>query len=152
MRGCWMCRLLGAMDHAELEEGDRLGLDFRKLEKVAAAGCDVVPVVVQNADSGEVLILGYANELALKTAFEEKKAVFWSTSRNELWIKGKTSGDFLELVDVRVNCEQNSLLYLVRPAGQGSCHTKGDDGTARSGCYYRSVAEDGTLAFVEGKR
>ena len=98
------------------------------------------------------MILGYVNELALKTAFEEKKAVFWSTSRNELWIKGKTSGDYLQLVEVRVNCEQNSLLYLVRPAGKGSCHTKGADGVARSGCYYRSVDGDGALAFVEGKR
>ena len=87
-------------------------------------------------------------ERALAAAFEEKKAVFWSTSRNELWIKGATSGDSLELVDVRVNCEQNSLLYLVRPAGQGACHTKGEDGKARSACYYRSVSPDGTLVKI----
>ena len=107
----------------ELEEGQRLQLDFKKLASVAATESDVVPVVVQDADSKEVLIVAYVNELALSKAFEERKAVFWSTSRNELWIKGLTSGDYLELVEVRVNCEQNSLLYLVRPAGQGSCHT-----------------------------
>ena len=134
----------------KLEEGSSLTLDFGKLAAVAAAGAQVVPVVVQDADTREVLIVAYANELALETAFAEGKAVFWSTSRDELWIKGNTSGDFLELVEVRVNCEQNSLLYLVRPAGQGACHTKGEDGRARAGCYYRTVSADGGLAFVEG--
>ena len=75
-------------------------------------------------------------------------AAFWSTSRNELWVKGATSGDTLESVEVRVNCEQNSLLYLVRPLGKGACHTKGADGRARSTCYYR-VIRDGKLEFVE---
>ena len=69
-------------------------------------------------------------------------AVFWSTSRNELWIKGASSGDLLELVEVRVNCEQNSILYLVRPKGQGVCHTRDADGGSRSSCYYRRIAGD----------
>ena len=106
------------------------------------------PLVAQDAKTGEVLILGYVNELALQTALKEKKATFWSTSRNELWIKGLTSGDFLELLEVRVNCEQNSILYKVRPAGQGACHTKGANGKARSGCYYRRLRDDGTLEAV----
>ena len=76
-------------------------------------------------------------------------ATFWSTSRNELWIKGKTSGDYLEIVEVRVNCEQNSVLYRVRPKGQGACHTKDKDGVARSGCYYRIIEKDGALSFAE---
>ena len=70
-------------------------------------------------------------------------AAFWSTSRNELWIKGATSGDVLELVEVRVNCEQNSLLYRVRPQGQGACHTVDAEGRSRAGCYYRRLAGDG---------
>ena len=134
----------------ETENGKTLSLDFTKLASVAATGADVVPVVVQDVDSREVLIVAYANELALRRSFEEGKAVFWSTSRNELWIKGLTSGDYLELVEVRVNCEQNSLLYLVRPAGAGACHTKGKDGCARAGCYYRSLDEEGNLSFVPG--
>ena len=134
----------------EIEEGQQLRLDFTKLQKIAATGSEVVPAVAQDADSGEVLIIGYANQLALETALEEKKATFWSTSRNELWIKGKTSGDFLELLEVRVNCEQNSILYKVRLAGAGSCHTKGADGKARHGCYYRRMKDDGSLEFVEG--
>lgn len=134
----------------EIEEGSVLKLDFSKLAKVAATGSEVVPAVAQDVATGEVLIVGYANELALQTALAEGKATFWSTSRNELWIKGKTSGDYLELMEVRVNCEQNSILYRVRLAGAGSCHTKDSEGKSRLGCYYRKVNDDGTLSFVEG--
>lgn len=133
------------MSNPQLEEGSQLSLDFTKLRKIASGREDVIPAVAQDAATGEVLILGYANRLALETALRERKAVFWSTSRNELWIKGLTSGDTLELLEVRVNCEQNSLLYKVRPAGQGACHTKGADGRSRSGCYYRRIRPDGTL-------
>ena len=131
----------------ELEEGCELMLDFGKLTKVASTAAAVVPAVAQNVDSGEVLFIGYVNELALQTAMREGLATFWSTSRDELWIKGKTSGDYLELVDVRINCEQNSLLYRVRLKGGGACHTKGPDGKARPGCYYRRLKSDGTLEF-----
>lgn len=136
------------MSNPELEEGAVLKLDFTKLRKIAAGREDVIPAVAQDAATGEVLILGYVNDLALRTALRERKATFWSTSRNELWIKGLTSGDFLELLEVRVNCEQNSILYRVRPAGQGACHTKGKDGRSRSGCYYRRLRADGTLEPV----
>ena len=121
---------------------------FTKLKKVANCGEDIIPAVAQDAESGEVLIVGYANQLALDTALKEKMATFWSTSRNELWIKGKTSGDYLELLEVCVNCEQNSILYKVTPAGKGACHTKNQEGIARAGCYYRRIKEDGSLEFV----
>ena len=104
--------------HRQLEEGRDLTLDFKKLQKIAVSGAEVLPVAVQNVDNGEVLIIGYVNQLALKTALNRRVAVLWSTSRDEIWIKGATSGDFLELVEVRVNCEQNSLLYRVRPVGE----------------------------------
>lgn len=133
------------MSNPPLEEGSQLSLDFTKLRKIASGREDVIPAVAQDAATGEVLILGYVNQLALDTARRERKATFWSTSRNELWIKGLTSGDFLELLEIRVNCEQNSVLYKVRPAGQGACHTKGADGRSRSGCYYRRLREDGSL-------
>ncbi|MGE9292020.1 MAG: phosphoribosyl-AMP cyclohydrolase [Puniceicoccales bacterium] len=136
------------MTHEELEEGTTLALDFTKLKKVAACGADIVPAVAQDADTGEVLIVGYANQLALDTAIKENMATFWSTSRNELWIKGKTSGDFLAIVEIRVNCEQNSLLYLVKPQGKGACHTKDAEGKTRTGCYYRRITDTGALAFV----
>jgi phosphoribosyl-AMP cyclohydrolase len=132
----------------ELEEGTELALDFTKLRKVASGKADVVPAVAQDVESGEVIIVGYVNELALKTAQEEGLATFWSTSRNELWIKGKTSGDYLELVETRVNCEQNSVLYLVRLKGEGSCHTRDAEGIHRHGCYYRRLTPEGNLEFV----
>ena len=138
---------MAEMDAKQREEGHDLGLDFDKLGKIAQTGQPVLPVVVQDADSGEVLIVAYANRQALEHTLREGVATFWSTSRNELWVKGATSGDTLDVVEVRVNCEQNSLLYRVRPAGQGACHTRGRDGRSRSSCYYRRIV-DGRLEFV----
>ena len=121
----------------DLEEGTRLNLDFGKIEAIAASTGGVIPAVAQDLDTGLVLMVGYVNELALETAVEKGVAVFWSTSRNELWIKGASSGDVLELVETRVNCEQNSILYLVRPKGEGACHTHNESDRARASCYYR---------------
>jgi phosphoribosyl-AMP cyclohydrolase len=135
------------MNHQELEEGKKLNLDFTKLKKVASCSEDVIPAVAQDADTGEVLIVGYANKLAFETTLKENMATFWSTSRNELWIKGKTSGDYLEIVEVCVNCEQNSLLYRVRPKGKGACHTKDSNGVSRTGCYYRVIKNGSELKF-----
>ena len=139
------------MDHHTLEEGTILNLDFKKLKKVARCEEDLIPAIAQDAHTGEVLIVGYANQKALDTARKENMATFWSTSRNELWIKGKTSGDYLEIIEICVNCEQNSILYKVVPIGKGACHTKNKDGKARSGCYYRTLLDESTLGFVNGK-
>jgi phosphoribosyl-AMP cyclohydrolase len=128
----------------ELEEGSALQLDFAKLQKIARTESQVVPVVVQDADTKEVLVVAYANQLALDETLKTGIATFWSTSRNELWIKGKTSGDTLQVAEVRVNCEQNSLLYLVRMTGGGVCHTKDAAGKTRPTCYYRAI-KDGKL-------
>ena len=137
------------MSNKELEEGTALNLDFTKLRKIAEGESKVIPAVAQNSDTGEVLILGYINQLALDTTRETGMATFWSTSRNELWIKGKTSGDFLKIQSIKVNCEQNSILYSVLPQGKGACHTKGSDGKARSGCYYRAINASGELEPVD---
>lgn len=128
------------MTHEQLEEGAELLLDFDKLKKVSESAHPVIPAAVQDIDSGDVLIIGYVSREALDYALEHNVATFWSTSRDELWIKGKTSGDALELVETRVNCEQNSLLYIVRLKGAGSCHTKGANGKTRPSCYYRRIA------------
>jgi len=130
----------------ELEEGTELQLDFQKLASVAETCPGVIPAVAQDAESGRVLMVGYVNAEALEAALRMQQAVFWSTSRNELWIKGGSSGDTLELVEARVNCEQNSILYLVRMKGKGVCHTHGKDGVARDSCYYRRIESTGTLA------
>ena len=130
----------------ELEEGTRAQLDFGKLKKVAGIASPVLPVVLQHADSGDVLFVGYANEEALRETLRTGSAVLWSTSRDELWRKGASSGDVLELVEVRVNCEQNSLLYRVRPRG-GACHTQQADGSSRATCYYRRLRDADELEF-----
>lgn len=91
----------------------------------------LVPVIVQAADDGAVLMLGWANEDAIRTTFDKMLATFWSRSRNELWTKGDTSGDRLHIVEVRYDCDADVLLYRVHLEGKGACHTG-----ARS-CFYR---------------
>lgn len=122
----------------ELEEGSKLALDFKKIGKIAQVCPDVIPVAVQHADTGEVILIAYTNEAAFRKAVETRTAVFWSTSRNELWEKGKTSGETFDLIEARVNCEQNSLVYRVRPRRGAICHTKNRSGQPRN-CYYRRV-------------
>jgi phosphoribosyl-AMP cyclohydrolase len=122
----------------ELEESQELTLDFDKLEKASAKAKGILPVAVQHADTREVILVAYANRAALERSLATRSAVFWSTSRNELWEKGKTSGETFDLVEVRVNCEQNSLLFVVRPRRGGICHTRNQAGQPRN-CYYRRL-------------
>ena len=136
--------------NAELEEGPTLKLDWTKLDKIASKKCGVVPVVVQDTRSGAVLICAYANDIALAETFKQRVCCLWSTSRNELWVKGATSGDTLDLDEVLINCEQNSLVYKVTPRRKGACHTKDAEGFTRVSCYYRRVTQspDGSLALT----
>lgn len=136
------------MASADVEHGSQLQLDFDKLAKVAACGQPLIPVAVQHADTKEVLIIAYVNPQALEHTLRTGNATFWSTSRNELWEKGATSGDVLRVVEIRVNCEQNSLLYIVKPLGKGACHVKKADGTPHMSCFYRRL-HNGALVPVE---
>ena len=121
-----------------LEESSELKLDWAKLEKAVASSPGIVPVAIQNADTNEVILVAYTNERAFRKSLETRSLVLWSTSRNELWEKGKTSGETFDLIEVRINCEQNSLLYRVRPRRGGICHTKNRKGEPRN-CYYRKL-------------
>ena len=125
----------------ELEEGATLTLDFAKIAKIAETCKDAIPVAVQHADTREVILVAYTNELAMRKAFAERTLVLWSTSRNTLWEKGKTSGETFDLLEARVNCEQNSLLYIVRPRRGAICHTRNRSGEPRN-CYYRRIDLD----------
>lgn len=118
----------------DLEEGTALRLDFTKLDRVTG----VVPCAVQHAETGEVILVAYVNEQALRHTADQRIATFWSTSRNELWVKGATSGEVFDVVEVLVNCEQNSLVYRVRPRRGGICHTKNRSGAPRN-CFYRRL-------------
>ena len=122
----------------ELEEGLILNLDWQKLEKAVAGTKGIIPVVVQEVDSREVILVAYINQQAFEESLKRKKLVLWSSSRNELWIKGATSGETFALLEAYVNCEQNSLLFIVRPERGGICHTKNSNGEPRN-CYYRRI-------------
>jgi len=125
-----------------LEEGENLTLDFERFK--TPAGMGVLPEAVQDIDTKTVLLIGHVNAAALAHAMQNKVATFWSASRNEIWVKGETSGNVLDLIEVRANCEQNSILYLVRLRKGGACHTKDSNGNYRLGCYYRKI-KDGRL-------
>jgi phosphoribosyl-AMP cyclohydrolase len=112
-------------------------IDFLKLRDSISEA--VVPVVVQHIDTKEVLLLAYVNEFSLKLSIQKKQAVFWSTSRNELWHKGSTSGDFLNLCGIKVNCKNNTLLFFVRPENTGVCHVKDAKGISHSTCFFKDI-------------
>ncbi len=85
----------------------------------------LVPAIIQDAQTLKVLMLGYMNEEALKITQETKKVTFFSRSRNTLWTKGETSGNYLNLVDIKVDCDNDTLLIKVNPMGP-TCHTGND--------------------------
>lgn len=130
-----------------IEETDNLELDFKKISSMK--GLDVIPVAVQNVDTKEVILIAYTNELAFKESVRLRRLVLWSSSRNELWVKGATSGNEFELIDVFVNCEQNSLVYTVRPLGGNICHTS-YNGVANN-CYYRKLDMDSMKLINQNK-
>ncbi len=89
-------------------------LDFEKVD-------GLLPAIVQNAVSGRVLMLGYMNRQALEKTLQTGLVTFWSRSKGRLWTKGETSGNFLNLVDIGTDCDNDSLLILARPQGP-TCH------------------------------
>jgi phosphoribosyl-AMP cyclohydrolase len=91
------------------------GIDFAK-------GNGLVPVVTQEAKTGKVLMLAYANKEAVEATMKTKRATYWSRSRNELWIKGDTSGHVQKVRRVLVDCDSDTLLYVVDQVGP-ACHT-----------------------------
>ncbi len=99
----------------------------------------LVPAVIQDDDSRDVLMVGFMNRLAFERTLETGFVHFWSRSRNQLWKKGETSGHTQEVISISINCERNSLLIQVLQNG-AVCHT------GHRTCYYRQVLPDGTLA------
>jgi phosphoribosyl-AMP cyclohydrolase len=111
-------------------------------------GNKLLPVVTQDSQTKEVLILAFVNKIAFEETLKSGFATYWSRSRNELWKKGLTSGDMLKIDEIRINCEQNSLLYLVTPQGKGACHAKQPDGIPYKSCYYRKIVDGKRLEIV----
>ncbi|MCS7095034.1 MAG: phosphoribosyl-AMP cyclohydrolase [Thaumarchaeota archaeon] len=100
-------------------------IDFSKMN-------GLVTVVAQDSDTGEVLMVAFANREALETTLKEGRAYFWSRSRNKLWMKGEESGNVMEVVEVRVDCDGDAVLYRVKPRGP-VCHT------GNRSCFYRHL-------------
>ncbi len=96
-------------------------------------GRGLVPAVVQDANTGEVLMVAWMNEEALQRTQETGQAHFWSRSRQELWHKGATSGNFMHVREIWVDCDADTLLLKVDPAGP-ACHT------GNRSCFYRRLA------------
>jgi phosphoribosyl-ATP pyrophosphohydrolase/phosphoribosyl-AMP cyclohydrolase len=90
-------------------------LDFDK-------GNGLIPAIIQDADTYQVLMLGYMNKEALEATLEKKRVTFYSRSREQLWTKGETSGNYLDFVDIQQDCDRDTLLVLARPHGP-TCHT-----------------------------
>jgi phosphoribosyl-AMP cyclohydrolase len=95
----------------------------------------LVPAVVQDAGTGAVLMLAYMNEVAWQRTLQTRQAWFWSRSRGELWEKGATSGNRMTVVEVRLDCDDDSVLLRVDPTGP-ACHT------GETSCFFTVVGDD----------
>jgi phosphoribosyl-AMP cyclohydrolase len=103
-------------------------MDFSKLQ-------GLVPAVIQDAESGEVLMVGFMNDEALAITQKTGFATFFSRSRGKLWTKGETSGNRLEVVQLLVDCDDDSLVVRVKRLGDGNvCHT------GERSCFYRELS------------
>lgn len=105
-----------------------MDLDFSKLD-------GLVPAVIQDHASGRVLMLGFMNEEAFRQTVETGYAIFFSRSRNKLWLKGETSGHRLVVKEVSTDCDQDSLLLKVEALGPGVCHEGFES------CFFRSLSD-----------
>jgi phosphoribosyl-ATP pyrophosphohydrolase/phosphoribosyl-AMP cyclohydrolase len=102
----------------------------------------LVPVIVQDNSTGVVLMMGYMNEEAYTSTLAQKKVVFYSRSKKQLWLKGNTSGNFLQVVDVLTDCDQDCLLIKADPAGP-VCHT------GNATCFNEANTKTGFLNTLE---
>ncbi|WP_058985174.1 phosphoribosyl-AMP cyclohydrolase [Hugonella massiliensis] len=107
-------------------EGGRLDV-----ENLTYNEAGLIPCIVQDADTGRVLMMAWMNADTVQRTLDERTTWFWSRSRQKLWHKGEESGNVQELVDLRYDCDGDTLLALVRPAGP-ACHT------GHASCFYRS--------------
>jgi phosphoribosyl-AMP cyclohydrolase len=96
----------------------------------------LIPVVVQDYSSGEVLMLAFMNRQAWEETVKTRRATYWSRSRNQLWVKGETSGNFQEVKEIWVDCDEDTILLKVMQGGGAACHT------GHRSCFYRRLEGD----------
>jgi phosphoribosyl-AMP cyclohydrolase len=105
-------------------------MDYSKLD-------GLIPAVIQDVESAEVLMVGFMNDVALAETRRSGYATFFSRTRNALWTKGETSGNKLEVVEILVDCDDDTVLLKVRRLGDGNvCHT------GQRTCFYRSLGPE----------
>tara|TARA_B100000475_G_C14890730_1_gene270311 strand:- start:138 stop:545 length:408 start_codon:yes stop_codon:yes gene_type:complete len=127
----------------QLEEGLEISPQFSKRG-------GLLPVVVQETSTGQILMLASVNEEAFQKTLETKLATFWSTSRNKLWTKGESSGDLLKVNNILIDCDQDAIVYQVTLLGNGVCHTFDRNGNHRKACFYRELnIEQNKLQFIK---
>ena len=95
----------------------------------------LVPAIVQDAETNQVLMLAYMNKESLQLTMERRETYFWSRSRKQLWHKGDTSGNIQKVMEIRLDCDADTLIILVKPLGP-ACHT------GEQSCFYRSSEEE----------
>jgi phosphoribosyl-AMP cyclohydrolase len=100
-----------------------------------AKGGGLIPVIVQDAQTRDVLMVAYMNEASWRITLETGKATFWSRSRNALWLKGEQSGHVQLVREIRMDCDDDTLLLLVEQVGGAACHT------GHRSCFYRKLAD-----------
>jgi phosphoribosyl-AMP cyclohydrolase len=105
----------------------------------------LVPAIVQDHGTGEVLMLGFMNEEALAETQRTGQAVFFSRSRNRLWRKGESSGHLLRVLELRVDCDSDTVLLRVQAIGPGVCHE------GYRSCFFRRLENDGTAPVIEDR-
>ncbi|HUH65993.1 MAG TPA: phosphoribosyl-AMP cyclohydrolase [Syntrophales bacterium] len=113
-----------------------VNIDFQK-------GGGLVPVIVQEAATGEVLMLAYMNREAWLKTCQTGKATYWSRARNELWVKGKTSGNVQIVEEIFVDCDSDTILLKVRQMGGAACHT------GHKSCFFTKVVDGKTEIIGE---
>lgn len=101
----------------------------------------LLPVIAQDAETSEVLMLAWMNAESVTRTLETGRVTYWSRSRQAFWVKGETSGHIQELVDLRVDCDRDCLLALVRQTGP-ACHT------GRRSCFYRAIRDAGEVELM----
>lgn len=109
-------------------------LDHETIAAIKWNDAGLIPAIVQDATTLEVLMMAHMNVTSLRRTIETGDAVYWSRSRQTLWRKGETSGNTQRVVEIRIDCDADTILLLVEPAGP-ACHTN-----ARS-CFFRSFEE-----------
>jgi len=97
---------------------------------------ELIPVIIQDRATRDVLMLGFTNREALELTLKTKTAWFWSRSRQSLWNKGESSGNFLHVTEVRTDCDTDTLLYLCDPDGP-TCHT------GERSCFFNKIELEG---------